>query len=130
IMHRDIKKMASKLFLMGRSIDDHVQQIVTKVGPLTAIQEQQHFGNLKYASVLPVVLCSTDPCQEVLKCLSCFCDHLYSFPKKLEEMVQQDQPDPLIMEQEVFPPSQAPGAQPTLGARLDGWLVDELSREG
>ncbi|CAL8290961.1 unnamed protein product [Merluccius merluccius] len=54
-----------KPFLMGQSILvlEHIQEIVTKVGPLTAHQEQQYFTNLKHTrenSNLHVVLPSTN----------------------------------------------------------------------
>ena len=50
-------------FLKGERFLEHIKMIITKVGPLTAIQEQQYFNNLKYArelGALPVVLPPTD----------------------------------------------------------------------
>ena len=50
-------------FLKGKRFREHIKMIITKVGPLTAIQEQQYFNNVKYArelGALPVVLHPTD----------------------------------------------------------------------
>ncbi|CAL8373929.1 unnamed protein product [Gadus morhua 'NCC'] len=50
-------------FLNGERFLEHIKMIITKVGPLTALQEQQYFNNVKYATdfgALPVVHPTTD----------------------------------------------------------------------
>ncbi|CAL8234066.1 unnamed protein product [Boreogadus saida] len=50
-------------FLKGERFLEHIKMIITKVGPLTAIQEQQYLNNVKYATdfgALPVVHPTTD----------------------------------------------------------------------
>uniref|UniRef100_A0A8C5B7C6 Protein kinase domain-containing protein n=1 Tax=Gadus morhua TaxID=8049 RepID=A0A8C5B7C6_GADMO len=63
-------------FLKGERFLEHIKMIITKVGPLTAIQEQQYLNNVKHArefAALPL-------------------------------MVDQDQSVHLMVEQESFPP--------------------------
>ncbi|CAL8347391.1 unnamed protein product [Arctogadus glacialis] len=47
----------------GKKFLEHIKMIITKVGPLTAIQEQQYFNNVKFSrelGALPVGLPPTD----------------------------------------------------------------------
>ena len=50
-------------FLKGERFLEHIKMIITKVGPLTAIQEQQYLNNVKHArefAALPLVHPTTD----------------------------------------------------------------------
>ncbi|XP_059914907.1 cyclin-dependent kinase-like 3 [Gadus macrocephalus] len=56
-----------KYFLNGERFLEHIKMIIAKVGPLTAIQEQQYFNNVKYArefGALPVVHPTSDLMEE------------------------------------------------------------------
>uniref|UniRef100_A0A8C5AUS6 Protein kinase domain-containing protein n=1 Tax=Gadus morhua TaxID=8049 RepID=A0A8C5AUS6_GADMO len=87
-------------FLKGERFLEHIKMIITKVGPLTAIQEQQYLNNVKHArefAALPLVHPTTDLMEKYG-----ISDPL--FPKELEKMVDQDQSVHLMVEQDSFPP--------------------------
>ena len=118
-------------FLRGEITPKQIKMILSKVGPLTAIQEQQYYA--QEFGALPVVLPPTDlmekyglsdpllaqlvemclqmdpvdrwGCSALLRNPYFTQDHFHErFPKELQKMVDQDQSVALMVEQELFPP--------------------------